>query len=108
MPTVRNNLTYQNARKARALDIVEGVTDFYDYKNVPFLGRVLGVQPNGRAEVAFVSRPEHIAARLIQARLQNLAARMLQRELVPLERLKLRSRASRPLAPHLKQGLNLR
>ncbi len=56
----------------------------------------------GKAEIALISRPSDMAARLPHMALQNLTARIIERDLQPLKNLTLRSRASRPIAPYLK------
>ncbi len=95
--------TYPNGRKARVFDIVHGVTDVGIYSKIPFVAQVVQVLPNaGKAEIAFIRRPASMSRRLPHMALQNVAASILERDLVPLAKLKLRSRASRPVAPYLK------
>jgi hypothetical protein len=94
---------HPHGREARVFDIVEGVTKVGSYGEIPFIGQVVALLPKtGRAEVALFERPADKARRFPHMALQNVAARVIECDLQPLEQLKLRSRATRAVAPYLK------
>lgn len=101
-PSKRHGL----GREARAFDIVETEIDVGSYSKIPVIAQVVRVLPlAGKAEIALISRPSGMASRLTHMALQNLAARILERDLQPLEKLRLRSRATRPVASYLRAAL---
>jgi len=90
---------HPQGREARVLDIVETEIDVGSYANIPVIAQVVCVLPKtGRAEIALLSRPSGMAGHSPRTALQNLAARIVETDLKPIEDLRLRSRASRPLA----------
>ena len=94
---------HPEGREARVLDIVETAIDVGSYANIPVIAQVARVLPKtGRAEIALLSRPSGMASRSTLMALQNLAARIVERDLKPLGELRLRSRATRPVASCLK------
>lgn len=102
-PTKRHG----QGREARAFDIVETEIDVGSYSRLPVIAQVMCVLPQtGRAEIALIGRPSAMARRLPHMALQNLAARIVESDLQPLENLRLRSRATRPIASCLRNALS--
>ena len=98
---------HRQGRQARAFDIVETEIDVGSYSRIPIIAQVVRVLPlAGKAEIALISRPSGMASRLPHMALQNLAARILERDLQPLENLRLRSRATRPAAAYLRAAVS--
>ncbi len=94
-------------REARAFDIVETEIDVGSYSRLPVIAQIVRVLPlAGKAEIALVRRPSGMARRLPHMALQNLAARIVECDLQPIENLKLRSRATRPVASYLREALS--
>ncbi len=99
-------LTYSNSREPRVFDIVEGVTVYADAKNPEnpeqrFMAQVFRVMASGLVEIAYVRRPAAMARRLPHCALQNEAA-SLPPDIKSPQELKLRHRASYPIAERLK------
>jgi hypothetical protein len=107
MSLPKQRTAYANGREARAFDIVEGKIDFVENPSNPFIAQVVRVMPKaGLAEIAFIRRSQSRARYLPYFALQNLAAAATGgRGVMPLDELKLRSRASRPVARYLKDAL---
>ena len=95
-PTTR----HPEGREPRLLDIVQGAIDYADAGPTPFIGQVARVLPgSATAEIALIKRPAAKAKRLPFYQLQNLAAEACDLVFLPLDDLKLRSRASGPSRP---------
>ncbi len=98
-PTTR----HPEGREPRLLDIVQGTINYADAGPTPFIGQVARVLPgSATAEIALIKRPAAKAKRLPYYQLQNLAAEACDLVFLPLDDLKLRARASRPVASHLR------
>ncbi len=98
-PTAR----HPEGREPRSLDIVQGTIDYADAGPTPFIGQVARVLPgSAMAEIVLIKRSAAKAKRLPYYRLQNLAAEACGLVFLPLDDLKLRSRAGRPVASHLR------
>jgi len=98
---------HPEGRAARVFDIVETEIAVGSYSRIPVIAQIFRVLPlAAKAEIALISRPSGTARRLPHMALQNLAARILERDLQPLEKLRLRSRATRPVASYLRAALS--
>ncbi len=96
---------HPEGREARALDLVQGEIISCRYPPQLFLAHVVSVMPKfGLAEIALIRRPKSMVRRSSHAALQNVAAAAAGNStvLIPLDELRLRSRASRPVAPYFK------
>ena len=106
--TVRSRKAAANARlratpKTRAPATGRHVPEQSSYADAgptPFIGQVARVLPgSATAEIALIKRPAAKAKPLPYYQLQNLAAEACGLVFLPLDDLKLRSRAARPVHP---------